>query len=762
MPSTKARRKSGDNRRMTELDEERKSRGKSQAAEKGLKWTKNVPKEGKAYVPKLRDDSHMADQEVGFLDIGKAAPTHAYDVGGEWKLLYKKPAAPIGPGIKPRESRKVSPPPPSPPPPAPPMEISVREPYRNKKHVLRVEPTDTIDEIKDRVEDKTGIPKKDQVLTFDGRPLDNDRKTLDEYGIQHQDTLDLEPMEIKVRTPDGRVVDLIVDPEDTIDDVKKQVKKKLGIPPEHQRPTFNGKPLPDNSTLEDNGIHHGDVIDLQPMQIKVRAPDGRTCDLDVSPDDTIPDIKNQVEKKLGIPAEEQRPIFNDEPLPDNSTLDDNGIKHGDVIDLEPMQINVRAPDGRTTQLSVSPDDPIDRIKKRVKKKLGIPTADQRPTFNGNPLPDESTLRDNDIQHGDTIDLSPMEIKVRTPDGRVAELVVTPDDTIDDVKDKVEYKLGIAPEDQRPSFKGKRLPDKSTLNDNDIHHGDTIDLEPMEIQVKTPDGRISDLVVNPYDLIKDVKKQVEKQLGIPVGNQRPTFDNEPLPDKSTLKDNNIRHGDMIELQPMEIYVIDLDGNKGTYQVNPLDTIEEIKSRVEDKTGVDRNAQRLSFEGTLLEEDNDTLKDVGIEHRDTLKLEPFTVHIRLPGGKKISMDVNPKTTSPNDLKNIVKKREGIMPSKQILKLGGKELDDPSSLEENGVQHNDVIDLRMAPPPVKLTTPEIKRDFRKALDPDRYGTVTVTTYKTRYDGEPGESFIDGEIKRTVTDFKFEKPILNSDQSK
>jgi ribosome-associated protein YbcJ (S4-like RNA binding protein) len=1101
------------NRRMTENDEDRKSRGKEVAAEKGLKWTKNVPK-GKEYEYVKRDDSHLAVKEVGFLDIGEAEPTHAYDIGGEWKLLYKKPGddrsdKPVGPGISPRTSPKPN----KKKAPLPmkiyvrnwdglnftlddvkpedtiddiqnriedehhiprehqrlrlgnqplnnpdktlkesriedrttldldPMEISVREPYSNKKHTLIVEPTETIEEVKGKVEDKTGIPKKDQILTYNNRPLDNNRKTLEDYGIQHQDTLDLEPMIIKVRAPDGRAIDLMVDPEDTIDDIKKQVQKKLGISPKDQRPTFDGKPLPDNSTLDDNDIHHGDVIDLQPMiikvrapdgrtcdlnvnpgdtipkikkqvkkqlgiptkeqrpvfngnplpdnstledndinhgdvidlqpmqikvrapdgrtcdlnvnpedtipdikkqvekkigiptkeqrptfknkslpndstlkdngichgdvidlqpmkirvrspdgrtcelnvnpddtipdikkqvkkhlgiptkeqrptfknkplpndstlddnsirhgdvidlqpmQIKVRGPDGRTCDLNVNPEDTIPDIKKQVEKKLGIPTEEQRPVFNDEPLPDNSTLEDNGICHGDVIDLEPMQINVKAPDGRTTQLLVTPEDTVKDIKKRVKKKFGIPTGDQRPRFNGNPLPDGSTLRDNDIEHGDTIDLDPMEIKVRAPDGRITELLVNPDDTIDqikkrvkknlgiaredqrpefngkplpndstlrdnkirhgdtidlqpmeikvktsdgrianlevdpedtidDVKDQVRHQLGIAPEDQRPTFKGKKLPDKSTLKDNDIHHGDVINLEPMEIQVKAPNGRVVDLVVNPYDTIDDVKKQVEKQLGIPTEDQRPVFNDKPLSDESTLKDNKIRHGDVIDLQPMEIYVIDLDGKKGTYEVAASDSIKDIKSQVEDKTGVDREAQRLLFEDVLLEEDNTTLNDVGIKHQDTLQLQPWRVHVRLPGGKKITLDVNPKTTTPHDVKNMLKKREGFMPSKQTLKHKGKDLDDPSSLEDNGVQHDDVIDLRLAPPPLKLEASP-KRDLKKALDPDRYGKVTVTTYKTRYDGEPGESFIDGEIKREVTDFKFEKAILRS----
>ena len=981
-PRTPRSRSGTPGRRKTELDEDRKAKAKEMASEKGLVWTKDVPLTSKDYAPVKRDDSHLAQQEIGFLDIGKAEPTHAYDVAGDWKLLYKKPGSdgkPIGPGISPRASPITSPKsrrnklPPA-------MKIyvrkwdgtrlclenvkpddtiyeiqnrledehfiprehqrlrfgsrpldkpketlvdcgivdcatldldwkiHVREPYSDKTHTLNVNPTDTIDDVKNKIEAKTRIPKNGQVLDFDGRALDKDHKTLDDYEIEHDDTIDMQPMQIKVRAPDGRICDLIVKPEDSINDVKKQVKRKLGIPAKVQRPTFDGKPLPDNSTLEDNDIRHGDVIDLTPMQIKIRAPDGETCTLTVKPDDTIPDIKdqvekklgipvkeqrptfdgkplydnstleensighgdvidlspmkirvrapdgrvcelnvqpqdtipaikkqvkkklgiptkqqrptfknkpllddstlddngikhadvidlqpmqikveapdgrtvtlnvnpddtipsikNQVEKKLGIPAEDQRPLFNDKLLPDNSTLEDNGIQDGDIVHLGPMEITVKAPDGRKTKLSVNPDDTVDDIKKRVKKKLGILTEDQRPRFNGEPLPGDSTLRDNGIQHGDTIILDPMEIKIRAPDGRIVELMVIPDYTIEDIKKRAEKELGIAPEDQRPEFNGKPLEDDTTLRDNNIRHGDTIHLQPMVIQVKAPDGRIADLVVNPDDRIDDVKKKVKKQLGIPTKNQHPAFNGEPLPKKSTLKDNGIRHGDMIELLPMEIYVIDLDGNKGTYTVNPTDTVGVIKSQVEDKTGVEHEDQRLVFDSNLLADDDKSLNDVGIEHQDTLKLEPWRVHVRLPGGKKITLNVNPRTGTTNDVKNMVSKSEGIPPKKQILKFKGNELDDPFTLADNGIQHDDTLDLRMTPPQPKLNSPTIKKDykkqleFNKPLDPDRFGRVTVTSYKTRYDGEPGESFIDGEIKREVTDFKFEKPVLKSGQ--
>lgn len=204
----------------------------------------------------------------------------------------------------------------------------------------------------------------------------------------------------------------------------------LGVPCVDQRPTFQGAPIKNGTTLRDNNIRHGDVINLEPMQIKVKAPDGSVAKLFVKPNFTISDIKNRVEEELGIPIEDQRPTFRDVPLEnDRNTLRENDIRNGDVINLEPMEIGVKAPDGSTAKFIVTPEDTIQNIKKKVKKALRIPVEDQRPTFEAEPLENDSTLRDNNIRHGDVINLEPMEIRVKTPDGRTVNLAVTPDDTI---------------------------------------------------------------------------------------------------------------------------------------------------------------------------------------------------------------------------------------------------------------------------------------------------------------------------------------------
>ena len=130
---------------------------------------------------------------------------------------------------------------------------------------IECEPTDRIEDVKDKIVEELGFNVSPITLIFAGKELE-DGDTLQDYSIQKDSTIHViyerQTINIYIIPQTGTGFTIECEPTARIEDVKNSIAEQQGIEVNHIILVFDGETLVNGNTLQDYSIHEGNTIDL--------------------------------------------------------------------------------------------------------------------------------------------------------------------------------------------------------------------------------------------------------------------------------------------------------------------------------------------------------------------------------------------------------------------------------------------------------------------------------------------------------------------
>ena len=143
-----------------------------------------------------------------------------------------------------------------------------------------------------KIQDNEGIPPDQQVITYSYMRLEDDQKNLEDYGNKNEATI---TVSLKIRGCNLKTIFVNIDGQKTrmaicicrdVKHIKEQINEKLGIKPEFQELSLNGKLL-DDEKVTTKSLLSG--LSYPVLDLKIKAME------DLENDDNC-DLKKNMKK----------------------------------------------------------------------------------------------------------------------------------------------------------------------------------------------------------------------------------------------------------------------------------------------------------------------------------------------------------------------------------------------------------------------------------------------------------------------------------
>ncbi len=532
--------------------------------------------------------------------------------------------------------------------------------------------TDTVGTLSKRIEERFKIPVSRQQI-FSNRTLLESNKPLSHYSIESGIIIDIvdqgrgmkpPSLSLFIKTRVGKPVKVECLAGDTILSIKEKLHSMTGLEPARQLLLLAGNPLEDGMTINAYNIENETTLHLMPrsehneppVQIFIRTLMGKTISLNVKLADTVRAVKGEIQKREGIPSDQQNLLVRGQPLSDALKLRDCNIEAESTLYLtlsptasavsDNMTIFIKFTTGKILDIRVSSNDTVKEVKEKIRTTENVSVECQKLCLGGIELMDDIILSKYNIRTKCMLNLQvkppppPKYIYVRNLLGKNIAVEVLPTDTVKNLKLKISGKEGIPVEHQKLILRGTSLEDEELMEKYNIEEESNLqltlvvpkeeELEPINIFVRLFTGKILTIEILPSAQVRELKEKVHKLKGLPPAQQRFFLNGAELDDNVTLSSCNLDMQTTLQLTMRapesppspspspsltDIFIKTPLGKTVTISVALDEKVSEVKAKISKKAGIDPAKQTLLFQGKELQDDL-RLTNYGIDRESNL--------------------------------------------------------------------------------------------------------------------------------------------------